>query len=169
VQIWKGSPNFWPKGMHDVCAIVIHTMVGSLASCDAQFSNPASQVSAHFGVGLDGTVHQYVDDHDGAWANGVLEPGNQWEPVFGSENPNRRTISIETEDRGRPDDEPVTDAQYRAVLSLCRQARLEWPGITHLVAHHAISPQSRSCPAGRWLASGRFDQLARELGLSVLR
>ena len=142
-------------------------MVGTLASCDSQFRNPGSQVSAHFGVGLDGTVHQYVDWKDGAWANGILETGNRWEAVFGSENPNRRTISIETEDLGDPVNQPVTNAQYDAVLALCRQAMEEWPSITHVASHAAISPQSRSCPGARWRAA-RLDMLARDLGLELL-
>ena len=164
-----GSPNFWPKALHDVVAVCIHTMVGSLSSCDAQFASTASMVSAHFGVGLDGTVHTYVGPQDAAWANGILEAGNRWEPLFGSVNPNYRTISIETEDNGHPDTEPVTDAQYEAVKGLVEQAKSAWPSISHLAAHCAISPLSRSCPAARWLDSGRFSQLATETGLTELR
>lgn len=167
---WVGSPNDWPRQLHDVVAIVLHTEVGTEHSAEAEFENVAAQVSAHYGVGLDGSIQQFVALADAAWANGILEAGNAWEPVFGSENPNNRTVSIETEDDGSPDSQPVTDAQYQAVLALCKTVILPaWPGITHLVAHHAISPLSRSCPAARWLASGRFDQLAQELGLTPLK
>jgi len=54
---------------------VMHIMSGTLAGTDNWFQNPAAQVSAHFGVGKDGTVHQYVDTSMTAWAeanyNGV--------------------------------------------------------------------------------------------------
>ena len=150
-------------------AVVVHTEVGSEAGTAAEFQNPASQVSAHFSVGLDGRATQYVQLTDSAWANGILEPGNAWEPVFGAGNPNNRTISIETEDDGQPDSQPVTDEQYASVLAVARLGLAQWPSITHLASHHAISPQSRTCPARRWLDSGRFDRLAADLGLTPLK
>ena len=147
-------------------AIVLHTMVGTLAGTDSEFQNPESQVSAHFGVGLDGTVHQYVDwQTAAAWANGGPNPGWRW--PFGAENPNLRTVSIETEDLGNPDGQLVTDAQYTAVKQLCEMVQQHWP-VTHLVAHVVINPQ-HSCPAARWLQSGKFGYLAGELGLQALQ
>ena len=41
--------------------IVEHVMQGSLTGTDHWFQNPNAQVSAHFGIGKDGSVHQYVD------------------------------------------------------------------------------------------------------------
>jgi hypothetical protein len=43
-------------------------MQGTLAGTDNWFHDPAAQVSAHFGVGRDGTVYQWVDTTDTAWA-----------------------------------------------------------------------------------------------------
>ena len=140
-------------------------MAGSLAGADSWFANPASQVSAHFGVGVDGTVHQYVRLATSAWANGIKEPGHRW-PWDG--NPNSVTVSIETEDFGNGL-QPVTDSQYAAVLGVCRMVLAEYPGITHIATHASISPQSRPhCPGNRWIASGRFHQLAETLGLTAL-
>lgn len=55
--------------------VFVHIMEGSIESCDAWFHNPASQVSAHFGVAKDARVFQWVDTDDTAWAqayyNGV--------------------------------------------------------------------------------------------------
>lgn len=50
--------------------VIIHTMQGSLAGTAAWFSNPAAGGSAHYGVGFDGEVHQYVDEKDTAWHSG---------------------------------------------------------------------------------------------------
>ena len=158
------SPNFWPGRDVPPVALVLHTMGGTLAGTDSWFAQPASQVSAHFGVGLDGTIHQYVDWDCRAWANGILEAGNQWEPLFGAGNPNDRTVSIETEDLGSGAT-PVTDAQYASVLAVGRLALARFPTLTHLVSHRVISPLSRpNCCGARWTAS-RFATLARELGL----
>lgn len=149
-------------------AIVLHTMGGSLVGTDGWFQNPSSQVSAHYGVGLGGQVHQYVQLADAAYANGILEPGNIWVPKFGSAWPNGKTVSIETEDSGSGQTE-VTDAMFAATLAVCRLILQTYPGIKTLSGHKAISPSSRAnCPGARWVASGRFAALAGELGLETL-
>jgi len=164
---WIGSPNHyngragWP-----VVAIVVHTMAGTLSSCDSWFQNPASQVSSHYGIGLKGEQHQYVKLADGSWANGILEPGNQWVGIVGnSANPNYQTVTIETEDNGSGAT-PVTDQQYASTLAVARLAMQTYPSIKSLMGHNIISPQSRSqCCGNRWWDSGRFSQLAADLGL----
>ncbi|MEA2640398.1 MAG: N-acetylmuramoyl-L-alanine amidase [Chloroflexota bacterium] len=147
-------------------------MGGYLGGCDAVFNDariaPEKRVSAHFGVALDGRVHQYVRLADTAWANGVLEAGNRW-PGAPGVNPNLESISIETEDRAAGAT-PVSDAQYAAVLALCVAVILPTcPTISMLVAHSVISPHSRpNCPGPRWIASGRFAALAEALGIAAV-
>src|ERR1700756_1937323 len=99
---WVASPNYWTgRTAGPPIALVLHTMAGPIGACDAWFRNPASQVSAHYGVGLDGAIHAYVRTADTAWANGILEPDNVWPGPAGT-NPNRLSVSIETEDLGDP-------------------------------------------------------------------
>lgn len=142
-------------------------MDGSLAGCDSWFTRPASEVSAHFGIGLLGAVHQYVQLGDSSWANGVLEAGNRW-PGPAGVTPNRLSVTIETEDLGNAD-QPVTIPQYAATLAVCRSVLQVRPSITMLVAHRVISPKTRpNCPGDRWIMSGKFAQLARDLGLQAL-
>lgn len=147
-------------------AIVIHTMGGTLSATDSWFANPNSQVSAHFGIGLDGTIHQYVQLSDGAWANGILEPDNKW-PFVDGRNPNLRTISIETEDLNDPN-QVVTPLQYAATLSVCTSVLHQYPSVRYLMTHRAISPHSKpSCPGPRWTTS-RMKDLADALNLSLV-
>jgi len=167
--VWVGSPNHYQgRAGWPVVAIVVHTMAGTLASCDSWFQNPASQVSSHYGIGLQGQQHQYVKLADGSWANGILEPGNQWVTIVGnSANPNYQTVTIETEDNGSGAT-AVTDAQYAGTLAVSRLAMQTYPAIQYLMSHRTISPSSRSaCCGGRWWDSGRFDQLAADLGLQA--
>jgi N-acetyl-anhydromuramyl-L-alanine amidase AmpD len=166
--VWKGSPNFWSgRGGYRTLAIVIHTTSGRLAAVDSWFANPASEVSAHFAVGVDGTVHQYVRTDDAAWSNGLIETGRSWPGTLGV-NPNLETVSIETEDLGNPD-QAVSEEQFRAVLSLARLVRQRHPTIGYLARHTTISPKSRpNCPGPRWTASGRLAALAAELGLEAV-
>ncbi len=163
---WVGSPNYSPgrSGM-GVIAIVVHTMAGTLESCDAWFNNLASQVSAQYGIGLAGEAHQYVALQNTAWANGILEPGTTWPGLPYSVN--AQTVSIETEDNGSART-PVTEEQYQSTLGVARLALNVYPSVVWLLGHHCISPQSRpSCPGDRWRMSGQFDRLAGELGLQA--
>ena len=163
------SPNHYNgrAGMR-VVALVIHTMAGTLSSCDNWFQNPSAQVSSHYGIGLQGQMHQYVKLQDGSWANGILEPGNEWTPIVGnSQNPNYQTVTVETEDNGSGNT-AVTDQQYAGTLNVCRIALQTYPGIRYLMGHRIISPNSRTqCCGNRWWNSGRFDQLAADLGLEA--
>lgn len=141
-------------------------MGGYLTGCDSWFQNPASEVSAHYGVGLLGDVHQYVDLAEAAWANGRLESGNTWPGPAGA-NPNSITVSIETEDNRS--NTPVTDAQYQACVAVGRLVVERFPSVEYLMSHRVISPQSRVyCPGVRWTESGRFAALAAALGLEAM-
>lgn len=72
--IWKGSPNFIRgRGGYRPEAVVIHIMAGTLVGTDAHFANPASQVSAHYGIGKQGQIHQYVKEEDTAFHVGTVD------------------------------------------------------------------------------------------------
>jgi N-acetyl-anhydromuramyl-L-alanine amidase AmpD len=147
---------------------VLHTEAGTQQATATWFSNPGSQVSAHFAVGLDGQLLQFVSLEHQAWANGILEPGNRWVWLSLPGNPNGWTISIETEDLGSGSTE-VTQSQFEGVLTAARLSLQRYPGIDYLLAHNDISPRSRAhCPGDRWVASMMFDSLAEILGLKTL-
>ena len=68
--IWKGSPNHYTgRQGYGVTHITLHIMVGYLAGTDSTFANSASQASAHYGIGADGTIHQYVSERDGSYSD----------------------------------------------------------------------------------------------------
>ena len=52
--------------------IVIHVESGTESGTNAWFHNPKAQVSAHFGIGKDGTIYQFVDTDQTAWAEAEL-------------------------------------------------------------------------------------------------
>jgi hypothetical protein len=54
--------------------LVLHIMQGSLPGTDNWFHNSSAKASAHFGVGKDGTVYQWVDTADMAWAQAAGNP-----------------------------------------------------------------------------------------------
>jgi N-acetyl-anhydromuramyl-L-alanine amidase AmpD len=104
----KGRHGFEPK------AIVIHIIVGSLESAGMTFRDPRSSVSAHYGVGKSGRVHQFVEESDTAFHAGtVVEP--TWRLIDPNVNPNLYTVGIEHE--GQPQD-TWPDEQFQASAAL---------------------------------------------------
>lgn len=69
----KLSPNYWAGRSQPVTEILIHWMVSYIEGCDAQFANPATQVSAHVGI-QDDRRHRYVYDENTAWAARQANP-----------------------------------------------------------------------------------------------
>lgn len=99
-----------------ILAIVDHIMEGSMAGTLEWFGaardNPSS---AHYGVGKDGTIVQYVKDEDTAWHSGkVVRPTSELYAEIGG-NPNDWTIGIEHEGWSH---EPATPAQIEASAEL---------------------------------------------------
>lgn len=80
--------------------LVLHIEQGSNHGTDSWFHNPQAQVSAHFGVGKDGSVFQWVDTDDTAWAE--MAGNHYW-------------ISVENEGYSG---QPLTQAQEESVAKL---------------------------------------------------
>lgn len=146
--IKKSTPNFYAgRSGHKPEAIVIHIMEGSLAGTDNWFSTPASQVSAHYGIGKNGEVHQYVEEVDTAWhAGSVVSP--TWtliRPV--PPNPNFYTIGIEHE--GFASD-VWPEAQRRVSAELIFNICKRWDiplDRKHIIGHYEIRATKPNCPA----------------------
>jgi N-acetyl-anhydromuramyl-L-alanine amidase AmpD len=151
--IWHASPNFWPdRDGQSVIAICNHIMQSSFSSADGWFMNPASEVSAHFGITKDGKVYQWVRTDSAAWCNGIMNKPNMaigWVAECATQgiNPNLRSIGIEHE--GNTGD-PMPEAQYQATLALQK-----WVVATynvkvdsqHIIRHADIdSVNRRYCP-----------------------
>jgi N-acetyl-anhydromuramyl-L-alanine amidase AmpD len=158
---WVGSPNYYKGRSCRIIAIVNHIMCGTLSGTDSWFQNRASQVSAHYGVGKDGSIHQYVRDEDTAWAVGLVQnpTWRLYNQVKG--HVNSATISIEHE--GHPED-GLTEAQYQATLWLHRKLIAEH-GIPvdrdHIIGHCELdSVNRRDCPGPKF----PWDRLFRDLG-----
>lgn len=122
----------------DPSFIVLHTMVGHADAATARFDNPAAQVSATYGVKLDGGLVQWVDEKDAPYAEG------NWEY-------NLNSIAIEHEDNssGGVYSGGYTDAQYAASGKLVREICLRY-GIpinrTYILKHKEVPGASTACP-----------------------
>jgi hypothetical protein len=92
----------WGSGA--INGVVMHTMVGNLPGTIATFNNPANQVSTHFGIAQDGSVHQF-----GPIGKGWIA----WAEVAGNDT----WYSIEHADDGNTEN-PLTNAQLTASAQL---------------------------------------------------
>lgn len=144
------SPNFTQgRRTYRPEAIVIHIMEGTLKDTDSWFGNAISQVSAHYGIGTRGEVHQYVDENDTAWHAGRIHDPT-WSLIKKTSdglyiNPNFYTIGIEHEGDANSQ---WTDAMYSSSADLIRELCQRWsipPDRLHIIGHHEIY-SLKSCP-----------------------
>lgn len=149
--IWKGAhpQNFRtgrPSG-HRPEAIVIHIMDGSLTGTDSWFNDRRSGVSAHYGVGKNGAVHQYVKEADTAFHAGtVVRP--TWKLLKPGVNPNFYTIGIEHEGVGT-NANAWPQAMRDASLALAAEIARRWNipiDHDHIIPHKAIRASKPDCP-----------------------
>lgn len=126
--------------------IVVHIQEGTMAGTDAWFRNPQSKVSAHYGVGRDGSVVRWVHDLDTAWHAGrVQNPTAQIVKERPGLNPNTYTIGIECEGKA---DQETTVLQLTALGELVRQLcfSLKIPATRkHVIGHREIF-SGKTCP-----------------------
>jgi len=148
------SPNFGVGRKGYVPQIIcLHIMAGSLSGTDSWFANTASQVSSHYGIGFNGEIHQYVQDENTAWTNGLVTgwtTGPTSKFVLGRQgiNPNLYSLTIEHEGQ---DLSKAPDTQLNATAGLIRTLTAKY-GIPcdrdHIIGHYEIDPIRKPlCPA----------------------
>lgn len=116
---WIGSPNHYDgRNGYKITHITLHIMVGHLAGTDSVFKTAGSQASAHYGIGADGAIHQYVSENDGSWSDANYASNNS-------------TISIEHEGGmiGVPCTQACMDASARLCADIAR--RQGWTRLWH--------------------------------------
>ena len=134
--------------------IVIHIMAGTEAGTDALFGNPASQVSAHYGIAKTGAIHQYVDEKDTAYHTGIhgadfARATAQVVKDRPGVNPNQYAIGIEHEAQ---DGEVWPEAMLDTSRALVQQCAARWNiplDRYHVLGHHEIYARAQAALAGR--------------------
>jgi N-acetyl-anhydromuramyl-L-alanine amidase AmpD len=136
--LWLQSPNFGPRPKDAVVdTIVIHsTVIPTLDLTTTAFQRVASQVSAHYTIGKDGSFILNVSTFDRAWHAGVSQD------AAGRTNVNNYSIGIELVNLNDGKD-PYPDAQIQVLHNIIGGLRRRFP-IKQLVSHEFIA-----MPAGR--------------------
>ena len=115
---WVGSPNHYNgRNGHTISHITLHIMVGTLAGTDSVFQR-TGYASAHYGIGGNGEIHQYVSESDGSQSDANYASNNS-------------TVSIEHE--GGMAGVPCTRACMDASARLCADIahRQNWSHLWH--------------------------------------
>ncbi len=141
-------------------AVVMHIAAGRMAAVFPTFNDTNRPASAHFCVGKDGAIEQYLSMDDTAYANGLRYKDNQWFTGGGKAvkpswtglvpnvNPNLYTISIEHD--GQPEDKWTPEmyaANNRLLQWIAKQTGFKYIVHDTLIGHHELNPIDRpNCP-----------------------
>lgn len=123
------SKNQTPRDKTQPIAIVNHITAGSLKSVDSWFTSASNDnSSAHFCIGRNGEIHQYVPIEQRAWHAGLTKEAVQFAtaPIIKKHtmNPNAYTVGIEHEGyEGHGIDGALTEEQFWASVWLHRYIR----------------------------------------------
>jgi len=145
---WKPSPNFTGGRTAKIDRIVIHWIVGTLASADATFANRNSQVSAHYGI-ENSTVHQYVKESDTAWH---------------AMSANARSIGIEhSAAPGRNATALTIQTSAKLVADICKRYNIPIDR-THIIKHSDVV--ATQCPGT--IPIDEIIKQAKEIGTKMI-
>lgn len=154
----KGRAGMKPE------AILIHIMDGSLAGTDAWFATEQSAVSAHYGIGKDGEVHQYVDEADTAFHCGLVKTPS-WSGLKRGKsrqliNPNFYSIGIEHEGNAASEwPEAMYAASAELIAGICARWRI--PVDRQHIIRHSDLCADKACP-GFKVDLERLIEMARQ-------
>lgn len=143
--VYKPSPNFSKRNLKPEL-IVVHIMAGSLQGTDSWFASTESQVSAHYGIGKNGEIHQYVKEEDKAWHAGrVSNPS--FKLYKQGINPNEYTIGVEHEGT---DLSKCPEIELQTSANLIKEICARWNipiDREHIIGHYQVFSEKPNCPA----------------------
>jgi N-acetylmuramoyl-L-alanine amidase len=132
---WVGTTNF---GMRKPNFVIIHHTAQN--ACDTTlktFTLPRTQVSAHYVICKDGTIHHMLNDYLRAWHAGNSKWGNVTDV-------NSVSIGIELDNNGF---EPFAQAQVNSLLQLLKRLQKDnnIPA-ANFIGHSDIAPKRKVDP-----------------------
>ncbi|CUJ85603.1 N-acetylmuramoyl-L-alanine amidase AmiD precursor [Ruegeria denitrificans] len=141
--VWHPSPNFGERrdGLTPSLIVLHYTAMKDAQAALDRLCDPAHEVSAHFLIGMDGTLWQMVREEDRAWHAGAGE----W---HGQSDINSRSIGIELDNSGA---HPFPEPQLEVLESLLHQIMNRWSiPPEHVIGHSDMAPGRKSDPGLRF-------------------
>ena len=129
------SPNHSSRDGQPISSLVLHYTAEPEAQALRHLCDPKAGVSAHYLVGVDGTIWHLVDESEGAWHAGY----SYWN---GRNRLNPSSVGIEIANMGN---EPFPEAQMKAVAALSKDI-IQRNNIspTQVVGHSDIAATSKN-------------------------
>jgi N-acetylmuramoyl-L-alanine amidase len=132
---WAGTTNFSMRKPNFV--IIHHTAQDACEKTITTFTTVKTQVSAHYVICKDGTVHHMLNDYLRAWHAGAGRWGN-------STDINSNSIGIEIDNNGF---EVFTEAQISSLLRLLDKLKKEYNiPAANFIGHADIAPGRKVDP-----------------------
>jgi N-acetylmuramoyl-L-alanine amidase len=132
---WVGTTNFGLRKPNFV--IIHHTAQNSCAQTLRTFTLPRTQVSAHYVICKDGTVHHMLNDYLRAWQAGRSSWGND-------KDINSSSIGIELDNNGF---EPFPAAQINSLLTVLDTLKSKYHlPAANFIGHADIAPTRKNDP-----------------------
>ncbi|PWG82623.1 N-acetylmuramoyl-L-alanine amidase [Pararcticibacter amylolyticus] len=131
-----GTTNFNLRKPNFV--IIHHTAQNSCEQTLKTFTLQRTQVSAHYVICKDGTVHHMLNDYLRAWHAGIAKWGNLTDV-------NSSSLGIELDNNGN---EPFPDAQIKSLLELLGWLKKNYSIPTaNFIGHADIAPRRKPDPS----------------------
>jgi N-acetylmuramoyl-L-alanine amidase len=135
VPYWIGTTNFNMRKPNFI--ILHHTAQNSCDETLKTFTTVKSQVSAHYVICKDGTIHHMLNDYLRAWQAGVSKWGN-------ATDINSLSIGIEIDNDGF---EPFTEEQINSLLQLLDRLKKAYNiPPANFIGHADIAPGRKVDP-----------------------
>jgi N-acetylmuramoyl-L-alanine amidase len=132
---WVGTTNFNLRKPNFV--VIHHTAQNSCAQTLNTFTLPRTQVSAHYVLCKDGTIHHMLNDLLRAWHGGIARWGSNTDI-------NSSSIGIEIDNNGF---EPFTEAQLASLLQLLQNLKKAYAvPAANFIGHSDIAPTRKVDP-----------------------
>lgn len=136
---WVGTTNFNLRKPNFV--IIHHTAQNACAQTLKTFTMVKTQVSAHYVICKDGTIHHMLNDYMRAWHGGNAKWGNVTDI-------NSASIGIELDNNGF---EPFDSLQINSLISLLNRLKFAYTiPIANFIGHGDIAPTRKNDPNFRF-------------------
>ena len=133
---WVGTTNFNLRKPNFV--IIHHTAQNSCPQTLQTFTQTRTQVSAHYVICRDGTVHHMLNDYLRAWQAGISKWGNITDL-------NSISIGIELDNDGA---EPFPDTQINSLMHLLTTLKTTYNiPAANFIGHSDIAPTRKNDPS----------------------
>lgn len=133
---WVGTVNFNLRKPNLV--VIHHTAQNSCAQTLETFTKKTTQVSAHYVICRDGTVHHMLSDYLRGWHAGA----GSWGSIT---DVNSSAIGIELDNNGK---EPFGKEQITSLLTLLERLRKDYNiPAANFVGHSDVAPSRKTDPS----------------------